>query len=109
MPTRILILGAGGREHALAWKLSAEPGVNEVIVGPGSEAMTDLPRVRRLAGLDPLDAAGVVAAARATAAELVVIGLRRRTAVGKFVLGSTSQRIILGADCPVLAVKADLD
>ena len=29
-PTRILIVGGGGREHALAWKLAAEPGVNEV-------------------------------------------------------------------------------
>ena len=35
-PTRILIVGAGGREHALAWKLAGEPGVNEVIVAPGS-------------------------------------------------------------------------
>lgn len=42
-------------------------------------------------------------------AELLVIGLRRRSAVGKFVMGSTSQRILLGADCPVVAVKADLD
>jgi len=32
MPTRVLIVGTGGREHALAWKLSAEPGVNEVTV-----------------------------------------------------------------------------
>lgn len=39
-------------------------------------------------------------------AELLVIGLRRRSAVGKFVMGSTSQRILLGADCPVVAVKA---
>ena len=38
--------------------------------------------------------------------EMVVIGLRHRTAVGKFLLGSTSQQIILNADCPVLGVKA---
>ena len=38
--------------------------------------------------------------------EVVVIGLRRRTAVGKLVLGSTSSRLLLGLDCPILAVKA---
>jgi phosphoribosylamine---glycine ligase len=82
MPTRILIVGSGGREHALAWKLSAEPGVNEVIVAPGSDAMTELPRVRRLAAVDPLDGAAVVTAARATAAELVVVGPEAPLAAG---------------------------
>jgi phosphoribosylamine--glycine ligase len=38
-PTRILVVGGGGREHALAWKLAAEPGANEVIVAPGSDAI----------------------------------------------------------------------
>lgn len=38
--------------------------------------------------------------------ELVVIGMRRRTPVGEIVLGSTAQRIIRGAECPVLVVKA---
>lgn len=39
-------------------------------------------------------------------AGLIVIGLRRRSAVGKLVLGSAAQEILLGADCPVLAVKS---
>jgi len=82
MPTRILIVGSGGREHALAWKLSAEPGGNEVIVAPGNEAMTELPRVRRLAGVDPLDGSAVVGAARACAAELVVVGPEAPLAAG---------------------------
>ncbi|GAB2663166.1 universal stress protein [Kribbella swartbergensis] len=38
-------------------------------------------------------------------AELIVIGLRRRTPVGKLLLGSQAQTILLQAECPVLAVK----
>lgn len=39
-------------------------------------------------------------------AGLIVIGLRRRTAVGKFLMGSHAQQIILDSPCPVLSVKA---
>lgn len=52
-------------------------------------------------------AADLVAAAEETDAELIVIGLRRRSPVGKLILGSNAQRILLDAQCPVLAVKPD--
>ncbi|MEP6639180.1 MAG: phosphoribosylamine--glycine ligase [Chloroflexota bacterium] len=82
MPTQIVIVGSGGREHALAWKLAAEPGVNEVIVAPGSDAIAAEPRVRCVPGADPLDPAAVVAVARREAAELVVIGPEAALATG---------------------------
>jgi nucleotide-binding universal stress UspA family protein len=47
--------------------------------------------------------------ARSLGADLIVIGIRRRSPVGKLVLGSVSQDILLGADCPVLVVKATTD
>ncbi|WP_018156290.1 universal stress protein [Demetria terragena] len=48
----------------------------------------------------------ILAAAETDDVELIVIGLRRRTPVGKLILGSNAQRILLDAACPVLAVKA---
>jgi phosphoribosylamine--glycine ligase len=81
-PTRTLIVGAGGREHALAWKLASEPGGNELIVAPGSAAIAAEPRVRCLPGVDSLDPEAVVAAARREAVELVVIGPEAPLAAG---------------------------
>lgn len=82
MPTRILVIGGGGREHALAWKLAGEPGVNEVTVAPGSDAIGDEARVRCLPTVDPLDGDDVVTAARREAVELVVIGPEAPLAAG---------------------------
>jgi phosphoribosylamine--glycine ligase len=82
MPTRILVVGGGGREHALAWKLAGEPGVNEVVVAPGSVGIAQEPRVRCLPDVDAMDGGAVVAAARAVAAELVVVGPEAPLAAG---------------------------
>lgn len=59
--------------------------------------------VRRSMGADVGDQ--VLEVAADVSADLVVIGLRRRTPVGKLLMGSVAQRILLGADCAVLAVK----
>lgn len=50
--------------------------------------------------------ATVLRVANEVDADLIVIGTRRRTPMGKLVMGSSSQEILLHADCPVLAVKA---
>lgn len=59
--------------------------------------------VRQVMGRDVGDA--VVAIADEVDADLVVVALRRRTPVGKLLMGSVAQRILLEAHCPVLAVK----
>ncbi len=54
--------------------------------------------------IDPADQ--LLRVAHETNAELIVIGLRPRTPVGKFIMGSSAQTVLLAAECPVLAVKA---
>lgn len=62
--------------------------------------------VRQLVrGLEPAE--DLIAVAEEISAEFIVIGLRRRSPVGKLILGSNAQRILLDAPCPVLAVKAE--
>lgn len=62
--------------------------------------------VRQLVrGMEPAE--DLIAVAEEIDADFIVIGLRRRTPVGKLILGSNAQRILLEAPCPVLAVKAD--
>lgn len=55
--------------------------------------------------LDPAEE--LMAAADRTGAEFIVIGLRRRSPLGKLLLGSNAQRVLLGSRCPVMAVKPE--
>ncbi|MEW5884611.1 MAG: phosphoribosylamine--glycine ligase [Armatimonadota bacterium] len=68
---KVLVLGGGGREHALAWRLSKSESVSEVLALPGN------PGIGECAGLiaaDPNDAAMVVDVARREGVGLVVVG-----------------------------------
>ena len=80
-PTRMLVVGSGGREHALAWKLASEPGGNEVFVTPGSDGIGEEPRVTVVAADRAADP-HLVALARRLAVELVVIGPEAELAQG---------------------------
>jgi len=67
----ILLIGSGGREHALAWALAASPLVDRLSCAPGNPGMLELGEA---AACDPADPASVVAFARETAVDLVVPG-----------------------------------
>lgn len=61
--------------------------------------------VRQLVGVD--GATEIVNAARDAGAELIVIGIRDRSAVGKLLMGSVAQGVITSAPCPVLTVRPE--
>jgi phosphoribosylamine--glycine ligase len=68
---RVLVIGTGGREHALVAALAADPRVNEVFVAPGNPGMAGLAKLR---DVDPLDPRRVADLAEAILADLVVVG-----------------------------------
>jgi phosphoribosylamine--glycine ligase len=68
---RILVVGSGGREHALAWKIAQSPLVKGLWAAPGNPGMA---RVASLLDVKPDDVEGIARAARSCSIDLVVIG-----------------------------------
>ncbi|MEM1387676.1 MAG: phosphoribosylamine--glycine ligase [Pseudomonadota bacterium] len=75
----ILILGGGGREHALAWAVLQNPKCDRLIVAPGNAGIA---AIADCAALDILDAAAVVEFASAEAVDFVIIGPEAPLAAG---------------------------
>jgi phosphoribosylamine--glycine ligase len=67
----ILLLGSGGREHALAWKIAASPLVERLYCAPGNAGIA---QEAQIVALDPADPAAVIAFCKASQIDLVVIG-----------------------------------
>ncbi len=75
----VLLIGSGGREHALAWKIAQSPLLKTLTVAPGN------PGIAGIAATRPVksdDVAGLVALAQALAADLVVVGPEAALAAG---------------------------
>jgi phosphoribosylamine---glycine ligase len=70
---KILIVGGGGREHALAWKCAAAARVTEVLVAPGNAGTATEPRVRNV-GVDADDVAALVQLAHSERVGLTIVG-----------------------------------
>lgn len=70
---RVLVVGAGGREHALAWACARSPDVEEVIVAPGNAGTALEPKVRNV-DIAATDLQGLVALARRARVDLTIVG-----------------------------------
>ena len=77
--SRILVVGSGGREHALAWRLARDSEVSEVLVAPGNDGMG---RSFRRVPLDERDGAALAEACRRERIDLAVIGPETPLAAG---------------------------
>ncbi|MGI0117974.1 phosphoribosylamine--glycine ligase [Zooshikella sp. RANM57] len=70
---KVLIVGNGGREHALAWKVAQSSHISQVFVAPGN-AGTHLESKTKNIPLDPLDINGLVSFAETEAIDLTIVG-----------------------------------
>src|SRR6201998_4757450 len=76
---KILLLGSGGREHALAWKIAASPLVTKLWCAPGNAGIA---REAECVALDVADHAAVIEFCRRNAVDLVVVGPETPLAAG---------------------------
>jgi phosphoribosylamine--glycine ligase len=81
-PARLLVLGSGGREHALVWSLVREAAVDAVLVAPGSDAIGEEPKAHCHPEISAVDPAAVVDLATRENVDLVVVGPEAVLAAG---------------------------
>jgi len=77
----ILLLGSGGREHTLAWKMAQSDSVERIIVLPGSDAIACVSKVSCFPG-DPADVPFIVKTAKELKPDLIVVGPEKPLAAG---------------------------
>jgi phosphoribosylamine---glycine ligase len=87
---RVLVVGGGGREHALAWTLARDPAVDALVAAPGNAGIEE---VARCVPVEPTDVAGIVALAETESIDLTVVGPEGPLVAGLVVaLESTGRR-----------------
>jgi phosphoribosylamine--glycine ligase len=90
---RVLIIGGGGREHALAWKCASVSRVTEVLVAPGNAGTASEPKVRNVS-VSAEDVPALVALARAERVDLTIVGPE-----APLVMGVVDEFIQAGLKC----------
>ena len=76
---KILVVGSGGREHAIVWRLANDPNPNEIYCAPGNAGMAAL---AKCVPLKADDVAGIAEWAKAEKPDLVVVGPEAPLVVG---------------------------
>ncbi|MCM3880641.1 MAG: phosphoribosylamine--glycine ligase [Vicinamibacterales bacterium] len=69
--SRVLVVGSGGREHALVWKLASERGVSDIVCAPGNAGIS---RLARCIPVDPADPHALVAIAQREELDFTIVG-----------------------------------
>lgn len=104
--TELLVLQVVDRLEPDETEAAAEALRRKVDGQLATAGLNEVPWDLRVIGDAGSPAAALVDLAVEVEAEILVLGSRRRSAVGKFLLGSTLQRIVLDAPMPVFVVKA---
>ncbi|EHK2856134.1 phosphoribosylamine--glycine ligase [Vibrio parahaemolyticus] len=78
---RVLIIGSGGREHALGWKAAQNPNVETIFIAPGNAGTALEPKLENV-NIDAEDIAGLVAFAKEKAIELTIVGPEAPLVIG---------------------------
>ncbi|MEG3695836.1 phosphoribosylamine--glycine ligase N-terminal domain-containing protein, partial [Vibrio coralliirubri] len=77
----VLIIGAGGREHALGWKAAQNPSVETVFIAPGNAGTALEPKLENV-NIGVEDIAGLVAFAQEKKIELTIVGPEAPLVIG---------------------------
>ncbi|MGY4642744.1 universal stress protein [Cellulomonas sp. URHB0016] len=99
--TRVVVVVSARPDEPTDQRAAVEAALAQVDADLSGQGISH--EVRLLDGGDVAD--DLIATAEDVEAQLVVIGLRRRSPVGKLILGANAQRVLFDAPCPVLTVK----
>ena len=99
---KVLVVGGGGREHALAWKLRQSESVAGVYVAPGNAGTKE---IATSVAIPADDIAQLKQFALDKAIDLIVVGSHGYRPLKRFLMGSVSQAVALHAQCSVEIVR----
>ncbi|HEX3702315.1 MAG TPA: phosphoribosylamine--glycine ligase, partial [Vicinamibacterales bacterium] len=90
---RVLVVGSGAREHALAFRLLSDPQLDELVAAPGNPGLS---RLVRTVAVDVMDLDGLVALADRERIDLTIVGPEAPLSVGLADRFAAAGRLIVG-------------